>query len=269
MATTALNPALGTSLGAAGASGASGASGDFLSKLASSSSAAAAAATAPGGAGDMSERFLKLLVTQMQNQDPLNPLDNAQVTTQMAQINTVSGIEKLNQSVGGLSTILSEKLGALSIGSSLDALNGTLQTLQGQMLQSQTLQGASLVGRTVLLPGSQLALQEGRGIGAYELSGPADRVVVEVLGPAGQVLDSVDLGAQPTGRGGFTWTPPAGVPANAAAGFRVKAASGAAAVSVQPLMADTVSAISAGPSGLVLELARTGATPFNQVKAVS
>ena len=42
------------------------------------------------------DRFLKLLVAQMQNQDPLNPMDNAQVTSQMAQINTVSGIEKLN-----------------------------------------------------------------------------------------------------------------------------------------------------------------------------
>src|SRR6478735_3751446 len=47
------------------------------------------------------DRFLKLLVAQMQNQDPLSPMDNAQVTSQIAQINTVSGIEKLNTSVGG------------------------------------------------------------------------------------------------------------------------------------------------------------------------
>ncbi|MEO7151273.1 MAG: flagellar hook capping FlgD N-terminal domain-containing protein, partial [Burkholderiaceae bacterium] len=49
------------------------------------------------------DRFLKLLVAQMQNQDPLNPMDNAQVTSQMAQINTVNGIEKLNTTVQGLS----------------------------------------------------------------------------------------------------------------------------------------------------------------------
>ena len=42
------------------------------------------------------DRFLKLLVTQMKNQDPLNPMDNAQVTSQMAQLSTVSGIDKLN-----------------------------------------------------------------------------------------------------------------------------------------------------------------------------
>jgi flagellar hook assembly protein FlgD len=50
------------------------------------------------------DRFLKLLVTQMQNQDPLNPMDNAQITSQMAQINTVNGIEKLNTTVAGLNT---------------------------------------------------------------------------------------------------------------------------------------------------------------------
>ena len=48
------------------------------------------------------DRFLKLLVAQMQNQDPLAPMDNAQVTSQMAQINTVTGIEKLNTTVQGL-----------------------------------------------------------------------------------------------------------------------------------------------------------------------
>jgi flagellar basal-body rod modification protein FlgD len=36
------------------------------------------------------DRFLKLLVAQLQNQDPMNPMDNAQMTSQMAQINTVS-----------------------------------------------------------------------------------------------------------------------------------------------------------------------------------
>lgn len=45
------------------------------------------------------DRFLKLLVAQMRNQDPLNPLDNAQVTSQLAQINTVRGIEQLNRSM--------------------------------------------------------------------------------------------------------------------------------------------------------------------------
>src|SRR5215216_1743278 len=85
------------------------------------------ASTPPvAGASDATsaDRFLKLLVAQMQNQDPLNPMDNAQVTSQMAQINTVNGIEKLNNSVEGLS---------------------------GHFMQMQALQGAALVGRDVIV----------------------------------------------------------------------------------------------------------------------
>jgi hypothetical protein len=62
---------------------------------------AAAAPRKPANEAGSADRFLKLLVTQMQNQDPLNPMDNAQITSQMAQINTVNGIEKLNTTVAG------------------------------------------------------------------------------------------------------------------------------------------------------------------------
>src|SRR4051794_1170360 len=89
-----------------------------------------------------SDRFLKLLVTQLQNQDPLNPMDNAQVTSQMAQINTVTGIEKLNTTVQGLNS---------------------------QFVQLQALQGASLVGRDVLMQGDALQTSDGAGTGGFEL----------------------------------------------------------------------------------------------------
>lgn len=61
----------------------------------SATGAATAAASSTANGSEIQDRFLKLLVTQMKNQDPLNPLDNAQVTSQLAQINTVNGIEKL------------------------------------------------------------------------------------------------------------------------------------------------------------------------------
>ena len=91
-----------------------------------------------------SDRFLKLLVTQLQNQDPLNPMDNAQVTSQMAQINTVTGIEKLNTTMSGMTDSFS---------------------------QMQILQGASLVGHQVLLEGNKLAVDtsQGIGVGAVDL----------------------------------------------------------------------------------------------------
>ena len=124
------------------------------------------------------DRFLKLLVTQLQNQDPLNPMDNAELTSQMAQINTVTGIENLNNSV---------------------------QSMHASFLQMQALQGASLVGRDVTVDGNQLTLVDGQLEGGFSLAGPADAVQVEILNPAGQVVDTLQLGAQDRGRHGFSW----------------------------------------------------------------
>ena len=63
----------------------------------------AAASVAPAAQTDEAQsRFMKLLVAQMQNQDPLNPMDNAQMTSQIAQLQTVSGINQLNTTVQSL-----------------------------------------------------------------------------------------------------------------------------------------------------------------------
>ncbi|MED5619878.1 flagellar hook assembly protein FlgD [Ideonella sp. BN130291] len=186
------------------------------------------------------DRFLKLLVAQMQNQDPLNPMDNAQVTSQMAQINTVNGIEKLNTTVSGLN---------------------------GQFVQMQALQAASLVGREVWLEGNALQMSNGTGEGAFNLSSAADRVKVEVLSPAGQVVDTMELGAETAGRHSFTWSK-AGVSDSAGLTFRVSATSGAAQVPATALMLDTVESAGIDGDTLTLELARTGDVPYSKVLAV-
>ena len=185
------------------------------------------------------ERFLKLLVAQMQNQDPLSPMDNAQVTSQMAQINTVSGIEKLNTSVQGLS---------------------------GQFVQMQALQGASLIGRDVVVPGDKLSVTEGLAQGGFELGNAADNVKVEVLSASGQVLDSIDMGAQASGLHSFSW--PSGTATDSSGlRFRVTAKSGATKLSVTPLMRDTVDAVSTSGDSLNLELRKAGSVPYSTVKA--
>lgn len=210
------------------------------------------------------ERFMKLLITQLQNQDPLNPMDNAQLTTQMAQINTVAGIEKLNDSI----TAMSGKLSALDSNASLATLNESIKGLSGQLLQSQTLQGAGLVGREVLMAGSGLNVQDGAGQGAFDLAGPADAVAVDVLGPGGHVLARVDLGAQARGRVRFDWPVPEGVDP-AGLSFRVDARSGATAVRATPYAVDRVQSVSTGADGLKLQLARAGVTPLDRVQHFS
>jgi len=195
------------------------------------------AANATDEAGS-AERFMKLLVTQMQNQDPLNPMDNAQVTSQIAQINTVSGIAKLNTTVEGLS---------------------------GQYVQMQALQGASLVGKEVVVPGDKLDIAGGVGEGGYELASPADKVKIEVLGANKQVVDTIDLGAQGSGMHSFQW--PVGSKTDGVS-FRVSATSGATALSPTALMSDKVTSVSIANNELHLALARGGDTAYAKVKAL-
>ena len=212
----------------------------------SSNTAATSATTAASGVSttstaDAADRFLKLLVAQMQNQDPLNPMDNAQVTSQMAQINTVTGIEKLNSSVTDLSS---------------------------QFMQMQAVQGAALVGRTVLHEGSSTAVSGGVVTAGFELSSAADTVSVEILNGSGRVIDTVQMGALGTGRQGFEWDASALAEGDAVS-FRVTAKSGASTVTATPLVLDTVSAVSTDKSGLVLELSNGRSLSYSAIKALS
>ena len=185
------------------------------------------------------ERFLKLLVTQMQNQDPLNPMDNAQITSQMAQINTVNGIENLNTSVQGLNN---------------------------QFVQLQALSGASLVGRDITLQSNKITAQGGKASGGFELDATADSVKVEFLNPAGRVVDTLDLGAETAGRHAFEWTPPASA-GDGQYTMRITAKSGAATVPTTPLMRDRVLAVSTTANGLVLQTQNSGDVAYADVKA--
>jgi flagellar basal-body rod modification protein FlgD len=205
----------------------------------STTSAATQKKTDPGS----EDRFLKLLVAQMQNQDPLNPLDNAQVTSQMAQINTVSGVEKLNKTVTGLTA---------------------------QFLQMQTLQGAALVGRDVTVAGNRMNIESNVGQGAFELASDASASKVEVLRPDGTVLDTLQLGPQKAGRVNFEW-PAKGADAQSDIRFRVVAtnnsANNTAPVTATAYMRDKVVAVNMGGDTLNLELQRSGSVAYTQVKS--
>jgi flagellar basal-body rod modification protein FlgD len=184
------------------------------------------------------DRFLKLLVTQLQNQDPLNPMDNAQMTSQLAQINTVNGIEKLNTTVEGLNA---------------------------QFAQLQALSGASLVGREITLKGNALQVTGGRATGAFDLAGTAGSVKVEVLNAAGRVVGTVDQGAQDAGRHRFNWDA-AGQP-DGRYSFRVVALQGTVAVGATPLTRDTVQAVRTAGNSLTLETASGGLIAWRDVQA--
>jgi flagellar basal-body rod modification protein FlgD len=205
--------------------------------------ASSPASSAAADATITSDRFLKLLVAPMKNQDPLNPLDNAQVTSQMAQINTVTGIDKLNSTVAGLSA---------------------------QFMQMQAMQGASLVGHDVIVAGNKLDVDapSAVGQGGFEIQTPADAVKVEILAPSGAVLQTLNLGAQGAGMHSFDW--PAGTATDSSGlTFRVTATAGGVAIASTALMRDRVDAVTTNGNSFNLELEKSGSTPYASVKALN
>jgi flagellar basal-body rod modification protein FlgD len=189
------------------------------------------------------DRFLKLLVAQMQNQDPLNPMDNAQVTSQMAQINTVNGIEKLNT---------------------------TMQSMSTQLMQSQVVQGASLVGHDVVVPGNKLSYTDLTAQGGFELGSSADSVKVEILDAGGIVKDTIVLGKLEAGTHGFDWPAADTAAALKATNFKVTATlANGSSVTTTSLMKDRVNAISTAGDSMTLQLQNSGRTPYASVRELN
>ena len=207
-----------------------------------SGTSAATTANKSTSNADAQDRFLKLLVTQMQNQDPLNPMDNAQVTSQMAQINTVTGIEKLNTTMASMST---------------------------SMASMQMLQGSSLVGHGVLIDGNKLfPNSEGKASAGYDLAAAATSVRIDVLNSSGTVIDSFTQTGKSAGRQSFDWTAPSGVSTSGLT-FQVTATSNNKPVTATPLIGAAVSAVNTSNGSLNLELANGMTVPYSQVKAIS
>ncbi len=207
-------------------------------------SGTSAAKTTKSVAQESEDRFLKLLVTQMKNQDPLNPLDNAQVTSQMAQLSTVSGIEKLN---------------------------AALQAMSSSFASSQSLQAAGMIGRSVLAPGSSLTLQDGFAAGGFELASSADKAVVSVKDAAGNVLHSMNLGAQKAGNVMFQWdgvTDSGGQAASGSYTFEVSAVQGGNKVDATLLALGRVGSVSLGASGVTLNTDVLGNVDVTTVKQI-
>ncbi|HEX8873582.1 MAG TPA: flagellar hook assembly protein FlgD [Nitrosospira sp.] len=200
--------------------------------------------TAKSGADDLQDRFLKLLVTQMKNQDPLNPLDNAQVTSQLAQISTVNGIEKLNT---------------------------TIQAMASSFAAGQSLQAAGMIGRDVLVPASTLRLAGGGALFGVDLGQAADQVKVSIYDASGSEVRVMDLGAQTAGPLTLAWDGKTSDGAQAADGsysLSVSAVRGGQKVDAQTLVSATVQGVVQGDQGVRLNVGAPGLVGLADVKQI-
>lgn len=125
------------------------------------------------------EDFMKLLVTQMKNQDPTNPADNSEFLSQIAQFSMVSGIDGLDSSFNGIASSL---------------------------FSAQAMQAASLVGREVLTESVSASFEPGSPVnGSIEFSNAANAVTLTVRNASGEAVDVIDLGTAEPGARNFSW----------------------------------------------------------------
>ncbi len=206
---------------------------------ASTAASSNAATTDPAA---MQDRFLKLLVAQINSQDPMNPMDNAQMTSQMAQINTVNGIQQLNQ---------------------------TLTSMSAQFSAMQVLQGSSMVGQNVLTAGTTLTPDASTGVAsaAFDLAGAADKVSVDILSPSGQVLDSVNMGTLAAGRHNFDWNT-SSYQGTGNVSYRVTATMGQKPVTTTPLVQEKVLSVGAVNGALSIQLQSGRSVNYSDIAAI-
>jgi flagellar basal-body rod modification protein FlgD len=134
----------------------------------------------------LQDQFLKLLVTQLQNQDPLNPMQNAELTSQLAQISTVEGITNLKN---------------------------TMLAISGQIDVSQSMNAVAMIGKGVLIPGSKIksgvdaANPEARVVTPYglDLHGDAQKVQIRISDANGAVVRTIETTDQKPGVYTLSW----------------------------------------------------------------
>lgn len=201
--------------------------------------------TTDTSAADLQSNFLTLLVTQLQNQDPTNPMDNSQLTTQLAQINTLSGIEKLNTTLGSIS---------------------------GQINSGQSLQASTLIGHGVMVNGSQILVGSGQttpfGLSLEQASTATTATITDA---SGKVVQTINLGAQSAGVHTFTWdgsTTDGTTAADGKYSVSLSASNATGQLVAQPLNYALVNGVTNDTDGAVLDLGTMGTTTLANVRQI-
>ena len=123
--------------------------------------------------------FLTLLITQLQNQDPLNPADSTEYTAQLAQF---SSLEQLNN------------------------VNKNLEYMQLYQASINNAQAVSFIGKEIISFGNEVRVTGGQAENCrFELSGDAGGVVVNINDSAGNLVKAIEQGAMHAGRQTVVW----------------------------------------------------------------
>jgi flagellar basal-body rod modification protein FlgD len=190
--------------------------------------------------------FLKLMVTQLNNQDPFKPMENGDFLGQVAQFGSVTG---------------------------LDQLNKNFESLAASITSGQALQAGSLVGREVLAPvetGYLTPAGSLRGQVTLEQSSP--EVTVRITDQTGQLVREMPMGSAPSGNFNFTWDGMDDTGNYAAPGlYNIggQAIQNDRNVNLQTQLFARVESVNlSGSNGLTLNLDGLGPVSFNNVQQI-
>ena len=171
-------------------------------------------------------------------------MDNASLTTQIAQLNTVTGINQLNTS---------------------------MQSLLSGFQSGQVLQSASLIGRTVLVPATSMALSQGQASFTLDLAQAADAVQLTVRDSKGQLVRQQQLGALPVGQNELAWDGKTDAGTAAPDGrynFVVEASNGGKKVATTTLALGQVASVSLASGTVSLAIPALGNVALGDVRQV-
>jgi flagellar basal-body rod modification protein FlgD len=188
--------------------------------------------------------FLQLMLAQLKNQDPFKAMDPSQFLGQLAQFGTVTGIQEMQ---------------------------GAFTQLSDAMRSSQVLDGASMVGRDVLVPSDTVTLHaEGAVGGTIQVPEGLTSLQVNIRDSSGALVRHMTL---PTDSGlqQFSWDGLGDNGSRAAAGdyaIETVASAGGQSGSLEMLFSSRVNSVTIDSSGLVLNTNDLGAHPLSDVRRV-
>ena len=221
----------------------------FLKTLQSTSSATdktdTKAATGTSALGK--DSFLQLLVTQMKNQNPLDPQDNTAFVAQLAQFSSLETMQNLSSTVTSISS---------------------------QYQSSQALQASALVGRSVTVAAGSTYVDTSKAMtGSVVVPASSSSTTVAVKDATGSVIRTLDLGSQAAGTSSFSWDGKDDTGATAAAGTYSFVAQGyqdGKNTALATNLPATVSSVTmgTGASGITLNLAGGSSVALANIKQI-
>ncbi|MCF4994465.1 flagellar hook assembly protein FlgD [Pseudomonas syringae] len=207
---------------------------------------ASAAGSATGNQALGKDAFLQLLVTQLKNQNPLDPQDNSEFVAQLAQFSSLEGITTLNDTVTGIA---------------------------GNYNSSQALQASSLVGRSVIAQTNKAVVDSSKSFNGLVVVPSSAAVTLKITDSEGKAVRTIDMGTQNAGQADFIWdgkNDAGETVANGTYNFAANATYDGQATSLVTYLPATVNSVTISQTGgeLMLNLAGLGSVALSEVQTI-